>query len=58
MDQQTFKRSSAPLPFLADENDFDNVLGQLLPEEREFFRFLDAQLDMINNFYRGKTEDV
>ncbi|KAF9114965.1 hypothetical protein BGX27_009293 [Mortierella sp. AM989] len=37
-----------------DNNSFDNVLGQLLPEEREFFRFLDSQLEMINEFYQEK----
>ncbi|KAF9433619.1 hypothetical protein BGZ76_009203 [Entomortierella beljakovae] len=37
-----------------DENYFDSVLEQLLPEEREFFGFLEDQLEMINNFYREK----
>ncbi|KAF8986300.1 hypothetical protein BGZ46_006922 [Entomortierella lignicola] len=37
-----------------DDNSFDNVLSQLLPEERDFFQFLDAQLVMVDEFYREK----
>ncbi|KAI7823879.1 SPX domain-containing protein [Gamsiella multidivaricata] len=37
-----------------DENDFDSVLEQLLPEEKIFFQFLDSQLEMVNKFYREK----
>ncbi|KAG0210962.1 hypothetical protein BGX28_008670 [Mortierella sp. GBA30] len=37
-----------------DENSFDSILDQLLPEERVFFNFLDTQLDMVNSFYKEK----
>ncbi|KAG0055576.1 hypothetical protein BGZ83_008187 [Gryganskiella cystojenkinii] len=38
----------------AEDGSIDSVLGQLLPEERIFFQFLDHQLDMVNTFYREK----
>ncbi|KAG0308115.1 hypothetical protein BGZ98_009011, partial [Dissophora globulifera] len=37
-----------------DDASIDNVLDQLLPEERVFFQFLDSQLEMVNTFYREK----
>ncbi|KAI9236641.1 MAG: SPX domain-containing protein [Podila humilis] len=37
-----------------DENSFDTVLGQLIPEERIFFQFLHSQLAMVNKFYQDK----
>lgn len=38
---------------LVDEDSFDTVLGQLMPEERTFFQFLNSQLAMVNKFYQG-----
>lgn len=38
---------------LVDESSFDTVLGQLMPEEKTFFQFLNSQLEMVNKFYQG-----
>ncbi|KAF9990579.1 hypothetical protein BGZ75_001143 [Mortierella antarctica] len=37
-----------------DDGPIDRILDQLLPEERDFFQFLDGQLDMVNSFYKEK----
>ncbi|KAF9434611.1 hypothetical protein BGZ76_007725 [Entomortierella beljakovae] len=33
---------------------FDEIMDQLLDEEKTFFRFLDTQLELIDDFYRDK----
>ncbi|KAF9107576.1 hypothetical protein BGX29_005935 [Mortierella sp. GBA35] len=37
-----------------DDSSIDNILDQLLPEERTFFTFLDSQLELVNHFYQEK----
>ncbi|KAF8949117.1 hypothetical protein BGZ47_010620 [Haplosporangium gracile] len=32
----------------------NNILDQLFPEEQVFFKFLDSQLELVNNFYQEK----
>ncbi|KAF9173450.1 hypothetical protein BGX20_003157 [Mortierella sp. AD010] len=48
--------ASAPGKILSDVegNSLDSVKDQLLDEERQFFKFLDEQLTMVNDFYRDK----
>lgn len=44
--------------FLVEDRSIESVLPQLLPEEQVFLHFLDSQLEMINNFYRGSCHVV
>ncbi|KAG0005102.1 hypothetical protein BGZ79_006803 [Entomortierella chlamydospora] len=48
--------ASAPGKILSDVegNSLDSVKDQLLDEEKQFFKFLDEQLTMVNDFYRDK----
>ncbi|KAF9113778.1 hypothetical protein BGX27_000812 [Mortierella sp. AM989] len=39
-------------------NSLDSVMDQLLDEEKQFFKFLDAQLELVDKFYRGKEVEA
>jgi len=36
-------------------NSIDSVMDQLLDEEKDFFKFLDEQLQMVDHFYKGSN---
>ncbi|KAG0023620.1 hypothetical protein BGZ80_008792 [Entomortierella chlamydospora] len=43
-----------PRAIQVEGNSLDSVKDQLLDEEKQFFKFLDEQLTMVNDFYRDK----
>ncbi|KAF9360251.1 hypothetical protein BGX26_010052 [Mortierella sp. AD094] len=47
-------RVNRPRAIQVEGNSLDSVKDQLLDEEKQFFRFLDEQLTMVNDFYRDK----
>ncbi|KAG0057269.1 hypothetical protein BGZ83_000059 [Gryganskiella cystojenkinii] len=46
--------SIQPRVIHVEGNSIDSVMDQLLDEEKVFFKFLDEQLQMVNNFYRER----